>query len=80
MDIVEACKTIRDCNDCFSSGLLLPVSEGDLGRAVGSLKRFLELARGTLIHELDIADYLLCTPQGVRWVLPFVLSAWNSGR
>ncbi len=37
----------------------------------------LELARtdGKLIHELEIADHLLGTPSGIRWVMPFVTRA-----
>ncbi len=77
MDIVEACKTIRECNSALSSGQPITVSETELGDAVGTIKRFLELARtdGKLIHELDLADYFLRTPEGIRWVMPFVSSA-----
>ena len=77
MDIVDACNTIRHCNSAFIAGLPITVSDAELGEAVGAVKRFLELARtdGKLIHELEIADHLLGTPSGIRWVMPFVTRA-----
>ena len=77
MDIVEACAAIRYCDAAINSGQQIPFSQAELCEAVGAIKRFLELARtdGKLIHELEIADYLLRTPQGVRWIMPFVTSA-----
>jgi hypothetical protein len=77
MDIVEACAAIRDSARAVNSGQRIPLSDAELCEAVFGIKRFLELARmdGQLIHELEIADYLLCTPQGIRWVMPFVTRA-----
>ncbi len=77
MDIVEACAAIRDSDTAINSGQPIPFSEAELCEAVGAIKRFLELARtdGKLIHELEIADYFLCTPQSIRWIMPFVTSA-----
>ena len=77
MDIVEACAAIRFCDAALNPGQQIPLSEAELCEAVGAIKRFLELARtdGKVIHELEIADYLLCTPQGMRWIMPFVTSA-----
>jgi hypothetical protein len=77
MDIVSACKSIRNCNDAFDSGKPVTVTEEQIGEAVGALKRYLELARGDgkLIRELEVANHLLLTREGMRWVMPFVLSA-----
>jgi hypothetical protein len=34
-----------------------------------------EKAEGKPIRELEIAEHLLMTREGIRWVMPFVLSA-----
>ena len=77
MDITEACGTIRRCNDALGLRHPLPTSEAELGHAVRTLKVFLERAKadGKSICELEVADYLLCTAEGMRWVMPFLLSA-----
>ena len=53
------------------------LSQSELNEAVGTIKRFLELARPDrwFIHELDLNPEFLCTPEGIRSVIPFVTSA-----
>ncbi len=77
MDISEACKTVRQCNDAFVMRKAPAVPQSAVVVATQAIKVFLERARcdGKLIHELDIADNLLYTPEGIRWVMPFVISA-----
>lgn len=76
-DIQDACRVIRHWNEVFADSKG-PVEPPDgLVEAVATLKRYLEgeKADGRPIRELEVADYLLTTPEGVRWVMPFVLSA-----
>ena len=77
MGIADACMTIRGWKAVFEPGATGGVSPGDLATAVAELKDYLEshMAAGDPIRELDIADNLLATRQGIRWVMPFVLTA-----
>ena len=45
--------------------------------AVGVVKAYLQRVRadGKSIHELDIPEHLAFTPEGMRWVMPSVISA-----
>jgi hypothetical protein len=75
--IDAACDLLRRCNEsCLARG---PFRCGvdALSAAATTLKSYLEAARsdGKPILELDIASHLLATPEGMRWVMPFVLSA-----
>ncbi len=77
MDIVEACKTVRECNDAFVMRNVPAISQSALAIATQTVKAYLERARGDgkPIHELEIAGNLLYTPEGMQWAMPFVLSA-----
>lgn len=77
MDILQACATLRHCNECFVMRRPPTLGEADASDAVLTLKRFLERmkADGKPIRELEIAPPLLYTPAGMQWVLPFVLDA-----
>ena len=77
MEISEACKTVHQWHDVFTPGSTAALRPGSLPAAVATLKDYLERAKadGKAIHELQIADHLLMTREGVQWVMPFVLSA-----
>jgi hypothetical protein len=77
MDIVEACKTVRVWSELFAPGASGRSVPGNLLTAVATVKHYLENAKadGKPIRELEIAEHLLMTREGVRWVMPFVLSA-----
>jgi hypothetical protein len=77
MEILEACKTLRHCNERFCMLQEPAVGSLEASMAVQALKSFLETVRadGKPIQELDIAEALLFTPEGMRWVMPFVISA-----
>ena len=77
MDIVKACEAIRRCNDSFVFGVPMRGTYGEVVEAVGVLKTHLEQVRsdGRSIRELALTDYLLCTPEGISQVMPFVFSA-----
>jgi len=77
MDIATSCSTIRQCNECFVMRKASTVDATGAASAVQVLKQFLERARadGRPIRELDIAEHLLWTEEGMRWVMPFVFSA-----
>ena len=77
MNIEDACKTVhrwRELMEPGSSGRSVP---GGLSEAVAQIKLYLERekADGKPIEELQIAEEVLTTRQGIRWVMPFVLSA-----
>jgi len=77
MNVAEACRIVHQWQELFSpsaSGRSVP---GNLVDAVAVIKAYLEGERadGKAIGELEIAEALLMTRQGVRWVMPFVLSA-----
>jgi len=76
MDIQLACQTLRHCNECFATGAAPRWTAGDAFAAVQAVKRFLERVKadGKPIRELDIAEPLLFTRQGLQWVMPFVFS------
>jgi hypothetical protein len=61
----------------FTPGATVSSVSTSLSEAVTVLKRYLENAKcdGKPIHELAISEHLLMTREGVRWVMPFVLSA-----
>ncbi len=85
MEIVKACQAIRHCNDSFVFGVPMRGTYGEVVEAVRAVKAYLELVRGDgkAIHELGLNDYLLCTPEGMTQVMPFVYSAEsiaNAGR
>ncbi len=77
MDIMQACNTIRHCNDRFLMRQPPVATEADVAEAVRAVKHYLERARsdGKSVRELEIADDLSCSPDMIRSVMPFVLSA-----
>ena len=77
MDIAEACRTVHQWQDVFEPGATVSCVPKSLSEAVTVLKRYLEYAKcdGKPIHELAVSENLLMTREGVRWVMPFVLSA-----
>ena len=77
MDIGHACKTIRAWNDLLNPDATRRSVPGGLPEAVAELKRYLERARGDgkPIVELSIPEPYLTSPEGLRCVMPFVLSA-----
>ena len=77
MEIFDACETLRSCNELFCMRQKLSISSFEAVEAVRVLKAYLERARadGKPIRELDIAETLLFTPEGMRWIMPFVISA-----
>ncbi len=77
MDISDACKTVHRWNDLLEPGSRGGSVPGGLPEAVAIIKAYLERekADGKPIQELVVADHLLMTRQGIRWVMPFVLSA-----
>jgi hypothetical protein len=77
MDILHACEAVHRWAELLSPGSSGGLSPGSLTGAVAEIKRYLENARGDgkRIRELEVKDDLLMTREGIRWVLPFVLSA-----
>ena len=77
MDIHQACHTLRHCNESFAMRRQPALSDADAIAAVQAVKHFLERAKadGKAIRELEIAPPLLFTREGLRWVMPFVISA-----
>jgi hypothetical protein len=76
MTIDDACKTVRAWAELFSNGQSRSTPAG-LPEAVAIIKGYLERDRADRnpIRELEIAEHLLATREGIRWVMPFVLSA-----
>jgi hypothetical protein len=85
MNISDACKTIRRCNESIQSYSASLDCE-QVALAVSTLKSYLETARadGKPIDELLISESMLLTPQGMSWVMSFVTAAeameFNNGR
>jgi len=77
MDIAEACRTVHQWQEVFAPGVTASSVPQSLSEAVAVLKQYLENAKcdGKPIRELAISEHLLMTREGVRWVIPFVLSA-----
>ena len=77
IEIQAACKLIRQWNDAFVALESPHLPATGLVEAVADLKRYLELKKGggKPIRELEVAEHLLATREGVRWVMPFVISA-----
>jgi hypothetical protein len=77
IEIQAACKLIRQWNDAFVAQKGPDLPSASLVEAVADLKRYLELKKGDgkPIRELEVAEHLLVTREGVRWVMPFVISA-----
>ena len=77
MNIAEACRTIHQWQEVFAPGAVDSSVPKSLVDAVETLKGYLERekADGKPIAELAISEHLLMTREGVRWVMPFVLSA-----
>ncbi len=77
MDIATACRTVHEWAELYYSGGRPRSTPGSLPEAVAVIKAYLERekADGKPIVELVIAENLLMTREGVRWVMPFVLSA-----
>ena len=77
MDIAEACRTVNHWQEVFAPGSTANTVPKSLSEAVTVLRHHLENARcdGKPIDELAISEHLLMTREGVRWVMPFVLSA-----
>ena len=76
MQIAQACKIIRNCNEAMVS-YAVPPPCAEVPLALVTLKQYLEAVRadGKPIDELLISESVLLTPQGMRWVMPFVTSA-----
>ena len=74
MDIDAACRIIRQCNDSFVYRTPFEGNWAPVFEAVAIVKSHLEGIRtdGKSIKELEISDYLLCTAQGMRWVMRYV--------
>ena len=77
MTIDEACKTVHRWAELLeprSSGGGVPASLSD---AVATIKAYLERekADGKPIRELEMTNDQLMSREGIRWVMPFVLSA-----
>lgn len=77
MTIDDACKAVRQWADLVCPGANGRGVPASLSESVATIKAYLERekAAGKPIRERVIADHLLMTRQGVRWVMPFVLSA-----
>ncbi len=77
MDITTACRALRQCNDAFVMHKKPTVDAKAAALSVATLKEYLERTRadGKPIRELDVTEDLLWTPEGIRWVMPFVFSA-----
>ena len=77
MDIVKACQIIRHCNDSFVLGVPMRGTYAEVVAAVRVVKAYLEQVRcdGRPIRELGLSDCLLCTPEAMALVMPFVFSA-----
>lgn len=77
MDIATACKTVHEWADIYSPDGKQRPTPPSLIEAVSLIKAYLERekADGKPIKELEIAPNLLCTREGVRWVMPFAMSA-----
>ena len=77
MDIVMACRLIRHCNDSFVLGVPMRGTYSDVVQAVRVVQAYLELLSGDArpIRDLGLSDYLICTPEGMAQVLPFVIQA-----
>lgn len=75
MDIRTACRTVCQWRDLLSLAPTAQPSPASLSEAVAVIKAYLEHAREQQIRELEISDEMLMTRQGVRWVMPFALSA-----
>ena len=77
VNIVDACKTVHMWAELLEPGAAGRNAPGSLVDAVAEVRRYLENAKadGKAIHELVVAEHLLTTREGVRWVMPFVLSA-----
>lgn len=76
MNITDACRIIRRCNESIQSYSASVECDG-VPLAVATLKTYLETARadGKSIDELLISESVLLTPQGMRWVMSFVTAA-----
>ena len=77
MDIDDACKTVHRWAELLSPSSRAGSIPGGLPEAVAVIKAYLERekADGKPIKELEIADDLPKTREGIRWVMPFALSA-----
>ena len=77
IEIQAACKLIRKWKDAFVALESPDLPATDLVEAVADLKRYLEQKKGDgkPIRELEVAEHLLTTREGVRWVMPFVIIA-----
>ncbi len=77
MDIVMACRAIRHCSDSFVRGVPMRGTYCDVVQAVRVVEAYLELLSGEArpIRNLRLSDYLICTPEGMAQVLPFVIRA-----
>ena len=76
MNIADACKIVRRCNESIQSHSASVECEG-VPLAVATLKTYLETTRadGKSVDELLISESVLLTPQGMRWVMSFVTAA-----
>jgi len=77
VDIGYACKTIRAWNDLLTPGVPSRAVPGGLPEAVAELKRYLEVNQGDgrPISDLDIPEQFLASPEALRRVMPFVVTA-----
>ncbi|MEP6505001.1 MAG: hypothetical protein ABJD97_16790 [Betaproteobacteria bacterium] len=77
MNLVNACQALRQCNDSFVFGTPMDGSHHEVVEAVRVVKTYLEDVRcdGKSIRELCLTDHSLCTPEGMKQVMPYVFSA-----
>ncbi len=77
MDIATACKTVHDWADVFYPDGKPHSTPASLVDAVAVIKAYLERekADGKPITELEIVQHMLMTREGIRWVMPFAISA-----
>lgn len=77
MNIAEACKTVRLWLELFLTKATSQKHPGELVEFVAVVKAYLEREKvdGKPIRELEISEHLLAPREGVRWVMPFALSA-----
>ena len=77
MDIQEACRTLRVCNEAFAERRQPYVRSAVAAKAVQVLKSHLQAVRadGRRIRELELAERVMFTPEGITGVMAYVLLA-----
>lgn len=77
MTIDDACKTVHRWAELLQPGSRGGSVPGGLHEAVATIKAYLERekADGKPIREPELTEDQLMSREGIRWVMPFVLSA-----